>query len=192
MLNTIFMPELDSADYHEKQLRKYGITEINESTWNSDESGKDTHRYYKVLKPITVYNAGAFISQYAINDMFSDFRIEGIDSDVLLSNGIIEKAGCNEGLPQYKAVEPVIVYKVGAILTQFDLNCLKWHHDVDIDSLMQKGYIEDTEAPSVEYFVARGDSYSAIRRYQEIWGCDFDTADEVISCMNYKHQLSRS
>lgn len=184
MLNTIFMPELDSADYHEKQLRKYGITEISEGIWDSDESGKDTHRYYKVLKPITVYNAGVFITQYAINDMFSDFRIEGIDPDVLLSNGIIEKAGCNEGLPQYKAVEPVIAYKVGTVLTQFDLNCLKWHYNVDIDSLMQKGYIKDTEAPSVEYFVAKGDSYSAIRRYQEKWGCEFDTAELAVRYMD--------
>ena len=92
MINTIFMSGLDSADYHEKQLRKYGITKISESIWDSDESGKNTHRYYKVLKPITVYNAGVLISQYAINDMFSDFRLEGIDPDNLLHNGIIEKA----------------------------------------------------------------------------------------------------
>ena len=52
---------------------------------------------------------------------------------------------------------------------------------------MQKCYIEDTEAPPVEYFVARGDSYSAIRRYQEIWGCDFDTADLAVRYMNYNN-----
>ena len=187
MLNTIFMSGLNSEDYHEKQFKKYGITKISESTWDSDESGKDTHRYYKVLKPITVYNAGVFISQYAINDMFSDFRIEGIDPDVLLSDGIIEEAGYNEGLPQYKAVEPVIVYAIGTILTQFDLNCLKWHHNVDIDSLMQNGYIEDAKAPSVEYFIARGDSYSAIRRYQEIWRCDFDAAELAVRYMDYNN-----
>lgn len=71
MINTIFMSGLDSADYHEKQLRKYGITKISESIWDSDESGKNTHRYYKVLKPITVYNAGVLISQYAINVSFA-------------------------------------------------------------------------------------------------------------------------
>lgn len=185
MQNTIFMPGLDSADYHKKQLRKYGITKISASIWNSDESGKDTHRYYKVLKPITIYNAGTVISQYAINDMFSDFRIEGIDPDNLLHNGIIEKTGKNEELPQYKAIKPIVAYKTGTILTQFDLNCLKWHHGADIASLIRNGDIEDTEAPAVEYFVARGDSYSAIRRYQEIWGCDFDTADVAIRCMNY-------
>ena len=187
MLNTIFMPELDSADYHEKQLRKYGITKISESIWDSDETGKDTHRYYKVLKPITVYNAGVFISQYAINDMFSDFRFEGLDPDTLLSNGIIEKADYSEGLPRYKVVEPVIVYAAGIILAQFDLNCLMWHYNVDIDSLMHNGEIEDTEAPSVEYFVARGDSYSAIRRYQEIWGCDFDAAELAVIYMDYNN-----
>ena len=187
MINTIFMSGLDSADYHEKQLRKYGITKISESIWDSDESGKDTHRYYKVLKPITVYNAGVFISQYAINDMFSDFRIEGIDPDVLLSDGIIEEAGYNEGLPQYKVVKPIVAYEAGTILTQFDLNCLKWRHSVHIDFLMKKGYIEDTEAPSVEYFVARGDSYSAIRRYQEIWGCDFDAAELAVRYMDYNN-----
>lgn len=185
MINTIFMSGLDSADYHEKQLRKYGITKISESIWDSDESGKNTHRYYKVLKPITVYNAGVLISQYAINDMFSDFRLEGIDPDNLLHNGIIEKAGENEGLPQYKAVKPIVAYKAETILTQFDLNCLKWRHGVDIGSLMQTGDIEDVEAPSVEYFVMRGDGYSAIRRYREIWGCDFDTADVAVRCMNY-------
>lgn len=187
MLNTIFMPGLDSADYHEKQLRKYGITKISESIWDSDESGKDIHCYYKVLKPITVYDAGTFISQYAINDMFSDFRVEGIDPDDLLRDGIIKKISDSKGLPEYKAVRPIIAYKVNTILTQFDLNCLKWHYDVDINALMQKCYIEDTEAPPVEYFVARGDSYSAIRRYQEIWGCDFDTADLAVRYMNYNN-----
>lgn len=185
MRNTIFMSELDSADYHEKQLEKYGITKISESIWDSDESGKDTHRYYKVCKPIAVYNVGTILSQHAINDIFSDFRIEGIDPDVLLNGGIIEKAGYNEGLPQYKAVKTIVAYTTGTILTQFDLNCIKWHHSVDIVSLMQNGYIEDTEAPSVEYFVTKGDSYSAIRRYQEIWDCDFDTAELAVRYMDY-------
>ena len=132
---------------------------------------------------VNIYNVGAILSQYTINDMFSDFRIEGIDPDNLLRDGIIERIDESKGLPEYKAVEPVIAYKVGTVLTQFDLNCLKWHYNVDINSLMQKGYIEDTEAPSFEYFVARGDSYSAIRRYQEIWDCDFDTAEVAVRYM---------
>lgn len=80
----------------------------------------------------------------------------------------------------YKAKKPIIAFEAGKVLTKFNLDILQQILEIDTDKLIGSGDIEEIAAPSVEYFLERGDGYAAAVRYQEVHGCDFDTASAAV------------
>ena len=94
----------------------------------------------------------------------------------------------HEGGHYYKTKKPIIAFDAGKVLTKFNLDVLQQILEVDTDKLIDSGDIEEVEAPSVEYFLERGEGYAAAVRYQEIHGCDFNTASAAILQMVRKNK----
>lgn len=88
----------------------------------------------------------------------------------------------------YKAKKPIVAFNAGKILTKFNLDVLQHILEVDTNKLIDNGYIEAVEAPSVEYFLEHGGGYAAAVRYQEIHDCNFDTASAAILQMARKNK----
>ena len=87
-----------------------------------------------------------------------------------------KKNALHESGRYYKAKKPIIAFEAGKVLTKFNLDVLQQILEIDTDKLIDSGDIEEVEAPSVGYFLEHGDGYAAAVRYQEIHGCDFNTA----------------
>lgn len=94
----------------------------------------------------------------------------------------------HEGDHYYKAKKPIIAFDAGKVLTKFNLDVLQHILEVDTDKLIDSGYIEEVDAPSVKYFLERGDGYAAAVLYQEIHDCDFNTASAAILQMARKNK----